>query len=62
MVETRTVGCLAASGALLVAGTLGTGLLPPTLPYQALAGALIVAAFALVFLCMRETPTDASEN
>lgn len=43
--------CLGAAVALVVAGTLATGLLPSTLPYQALAGGLIVAGFGLAFAC-----------
>ncbi|AGN00090.1 hypothetical protein L593_00675 [Salinarchaeum sp. Harcht-Bsk1] len=36
--------------ALIVTGTLATGLLPSTAPYQILAGALIVAGFAVGYV------------
>jgi len=36
--------------ALVLAGTLATGVLPPTTPYQVLAGGLIVAGFALLMV------------
>lgn len=48
----RTYGCLALAVLLVVAGTLATGLLPPTALYQVLAGGVIVAGFALVFVCL----------
>lgn len=46
----RTYGSLLLAALLVVGGTLATGFLPPTLPYQLLAGALIVAGFALGYL------------
>lgn len=46
----RTYGSLALAVLLVVGGTLATGFLPPTLPSQLLAGALIVAGFALGYL------------
>ena len=46
----RTYGSLVLAAVLVVGGTLATGVLPPTLPYQLLAGALIVAGFGLGYL------------
>lgn len=48
----RRYGCLVVAAALVVAGTLATGLLPPTTGSQVLAGAVIVAGFGLGFVCM----------
>lgn len=48
----RRYGCLLAAAVLVVVGTLATGFLPASLEYQALAGATIVAGFALVFVCL----------
>lgn len=49
---TRRYACLAVAVALIVAGTLATGLLPSTLPFQVLAGGIIVAGFALSYACL----------
>lgn len=49
---TRQYGCVAVAVALVIAGTIGTGLAPPTALYQALAGSLIVAGFAVSYLCL----------
>lgn len=46
----RTYGSLVGAIVLVVGGTLATGVLPPTLPYQLLAGAIIVAGFGLGYL------------
>ncbi len=48
----RTYPCLGLAGLLIAAGTLATGLLPSTAPYQVLAGGIIVAGFALVYACI----------
>lgn len=58
MVERSTVGCFLLAGALVVVGTLATGFLPPTLPYQVLAGGTIVAGFAVIVFCLREEPSS----
>jgi hypothetical protein len=44
--------CLGIATALIVAGTLATGLLPSTAPYQALAGGIIVLGFAVLYVCL----------
>jgi hypothetical protein len=49
----RTVGLLVIAFALLVGGTISTGILPSAAPYQAFAGGMIVAAFGLVFYIFR---------
>lgn len=46
----RTYGLLLLAVVLVVVGTLATGFLPPTLPYQLLAGTLIVVGFGLGYL------------
>jgi fructose-1,6-bisphosphatase/inositol monophosphatase family enzyme len=48
----RTYGGLALAAVLVVAGTLLTGILPSTALYQAIAGAVIVAGFAVVYLTL----------
>lgn len=48
----RTPLCLAVAGLVVVAGTLATGLLPQTTPYQVLSGMIIVAGFGLGFYCV----------
>jgi fructose-1,6-bisphosphatase/inositol monophosphatase family enzyme len=48
----RQYGCLAIAGILVVAGTLATGVLPQTTLSQVLAGTIIVAGFALGFVCL----------
>lgn len=45
--STRQYVGLAAGVALVVVGTLATGLLPSTTPYQVLAGGIIVAGFVV---------------
>lgn len=50
----RTYGGLALAAVLVVTGTLLTGILPSTALYQTIAGAVIVAGFALVYLSLGE--------
>ncbi|MFB6218993.1 MAG: hypothetical protein ABEH77_07445 [Halobacteriaceae archaeon] len=53
--EARTrYACLALSVLLVVGGTLATGVVPGTLPAQAVAGGVIVAGFGLVYVCLRD--------
>lgn len=37
---------------LIITGTVATGLLPSTILYQVLAGGVIVAGFAVTFVCL----------
>lgn len=46
----RTYGSLLLAAVLVVGGSLATGYLPATLPYQLLAGAIIVAGFVVGYL------------
>lgn len=46
----RRYALLGLAIALLVVGTIATGLLPSTAPYQIFAGALIVAGFAVGYV------------
>lgn len=48
--DRRDAAGAAAAVALVLGGTFATGLLPPTAPYQILAGGLIVAGFALLLV------------
>lgn len=50
--RTRTAACLAVGLVLIIGGSLATGLVPEGAIYQVLAGAVIVAGFAVVFLCL----------
>lgn len=50
--DRRQAACLAGAAVLVAAGTLGTGLLPSTTPYQVLAGGAIVLGFGLAFYCL----------
>lgn len=53
---TRTVGWLLIAFVLVAAGTLLTGVLPSGWAYQAIAGTIIVAGFAVPVVCFgRET-------
>jgi hypothetical protein len=49
---TRRYACLGGGTVLIIGGTLATGLLPSALPYQLLAGGIIVAGFAVVYACL----------
>lgn len=52
--DRREFGCSGLAVALVLAGTLATGLLPSSTPYQVLAGGIIVAGFALLLYCFRD--------
>jgi|GEM_PF-4120623 len=52
--NTRDYACFGVAVLLLVVGTFATGFLPPSPLSQVLAGGLIVAAFALIFVCLRD--------
>jgi hypothetical protein len=45
----RTYGSLVGAAILVLAGTVATGVLPSTLPFQLVAGLLIVAGFVLAY-------------
>ena len=62
MTDRRTVVTVAAAAVLVIGGTLATGFLPPTLPYQLLAGGAIVAGFALVLVGLGEMPWNVEED
>lgn len=51
--DQRDVGCLVTAASVIVVGTLSTGWLPPTAPYQVLAGGIIVLGFAMLLYCFR---------
>ena len=48
----RRYACLGVAGVLVITGTIATGLVPSTTLYQVLAGGIIVAGFAIGYLCL----------
>ncbi|MFB6146837.1 MAG: hypothetical protein ABEJ08_04045 [Halobacteriaceae archaeon] len=50
--RTRQYACGGVAVLLIIGGTLATGLLPPTLPSQVIAGGIIVAGFAVAYACV----------
>jgi len=49
MPDRRTIGGMAVAILLIIGGTLATGLLPSSTPYQVLAGGIIVAGFGVAY-------------
>lgn len=54
--DRRELGCALVSVALVLGGSLATGLLPAAATYQVLAGGAIVAGFALLLVCFSDRP------
>jgi peptidoglycan/LPS O-acetylase OafA/YrhL len=52
----REVICFVVAAILITVGTLVSGLVPPTLPFQLLVGAVILGAFVLIVVCLRDEP------
>jgi hypothetical protein len=52
--DRRSIGCVTIAIILVIVGTFSTAVLPSTPTYQAVAGGIIVFAFALIFLCLRD--------
>lgn len=52
--STRQYACFGVAVVLVVTGTIATGLVPSTPLYQALAGSVIVAGFAVGYVCLSE--------
>jgi hypothetical protein len=52
----REVVCFVIAAILISVGTLASGLVPPTLPFQLLVGAVILGAFVLIVVCLRDEP------
>ena len=50
----REVVCFVLAAVMVTAGTLATGIFPARLPFQLLAGGLILAAFALLVVCLKD--------
>ena len=48
----RQYACLGLAVVMVITGTVATGLLPSTILYQVLAGGVIVAGFAVTFVCL----------
>lgn len=49
--QLRQYVCLGVGAVLIVSGTIATGLVPPGVLYQILAGSLIVVGFAVSYKC-----------
>ena len=50
----REVACFVVAAVMVTVGTVATGVLPAELPFQLLAGGMILGAFALVVICLRD--------
>jgi len=50
----REVVCFVVAAVMVTAGTLASGFLPPTLPFQVAIGATILGAFVLIVVCLRD--------
>jgi len=50
----REVVCFVVAAVIVTAGTIATGVLPAALPFQLLAGGLILGAFALIVVCLKD--------
>lgn len=53
--STRRYAYLGVAVSLIIIGTIATGLLPSAAPYQAVAGGIIVAGFAMGYWCLGAT-------
>ena len=52
----REVVCFVVAAVMVSVGTLASGFLPPTLPYQVAIGAVILGAFVLLVVCLKDEP------
>jgi hypothetical protein len=52
----REIACFVVAVVMVSAGTLASGLVPPTLPYQIAIAAVIVGAFVLLVVCIADEP------
>jgi hypothetical protein len=52
----REIVCFIVAAIMISIGTLASGFLPPTLPFQLLIGAVILGAFVLIVVCLRDEP------
>ncbi len=52
----REVVCFIIAAIMITVGTLASGLVPSTLPFQLLIGAVILGAFALIVVCLADEP------
>jgi hypothetical protein len=50
--QTKRYGGFGLAAVLVITGTLASGFLPSTMPYQVLAGGFIVAGFLISFVCL----------
>jgi len=55
----REVVCFVVAAIMVSVGTLASGFLPATLPYQVLIGGVILGAFVLLVVCLKDEPADA---
>lgn len=52
----REVACFVVAAIMISVGTLASGLVPPTLPFQIAIGGVILGAFVLLVVCLRDEP------
>lgn len=52
----QEVVCFIVAAIMIAVGTLASGLVPPTLPFQLLIGAVILGAFVLIVVCLSDEP------
>jgi hypothetical protein len=55
----REVVCFVVAAIMVSVGTLASGFLPATLAYQVLIGGVILGAFVLLVVCLKDEPADA---
>ena len=52
----REVGCFVVAAIMISGATLASGFVPPTLPFQIAIGAVVLAAFVLLVVCLTDEP------
>jgi hypothetical protein len=52
----REVVCFVVAAIMVTAGTLASGVLPSTLPFQIVIGGVILGAFVLLVVCLKDEP------
>jgi hypothetical protein len=50
----REVVCFVVAAVMVTVGTVATGVLPAELPFQLLAAGMILGAFALIVICLKD--------
>jgi hypothetical protein len=52
----REVVCFVVAAIMISVGTLASGFVPATLPFQIAIGAVILGAFVLLIVCLKDEP------